>query len=184
MGGPNTVSLYQANVPDLSVAGRRAFRLQPGADIVSRPHPAPLTIVLVDDDLDFRLIVRALLRSLADVAIIVGEAEDGEQALALVRRIRPDILISDVIMPGLNGVELARRVRSELPHTRTILMSSHVDDAYRLMASDSGADVFINKHVITSSLIPAMRDLISRLTGGGDSRLPNGGASSSAAPQK
>ena len=98
MGGRDTVSLYQANVPDLSVAGRRASRLQLGADIVSRPHPAPLTVVLVDDDLDFRLIVRALLRGLADVAVIVGEAQDGEQALALVRRIRPDILISDVIM--------------------------------------------------------------------------------------
>ena len=155
-----------------------------GADIVSLPHPARLTIVIVDDELDFRLIVRALLRGVADVATIVGEAEDGEQALALVRRTRPDILISDVIMPGLHGVDLARRVRAEMPHIRTILMSSHVDDAYRLMASDSGADVFINKHVITSSLLPAVRDLMSRLTGGGDSHLPNGGASSSAAPQK
>jgi len=153
---------------------------------VSHPHPAPLTIIVVDDDLDFRLIVRALLRGVADVAIIVGEAEDGDEALALVRRTRPDILISDVIMPGLNGVDLARHVRAELPQTRTILMSSHVEDAYRLMASDSGADVFINKHVITSSLVPAVRDLISRSTGRGSSGLPNGGASSpsSAAPPK
>jgi len=153
---------------------------------VSHPHPAPLTIIVVDDDLDFRLIVRALLRGVADVAIIVGEAEHGDEALALVRRTRPDILISDVIMPGLNGVDLARRVRAELPQTRTILMSSHVEDAYRLMASDSGADVFINKHVITSSLVPAVRDLISRSTGRGSSGLPNGGASSpsSAAPPK
>ena len=156
-----------------------------GADIVSRPHPAPLTIIVVDDELDFRLIVRALLRGVADVATIVGEAEDGEEALALVRRTRPDILISDVVMPGLNGVDLARRVRAELPQIRTILMSSHVEDAYRLMASDSGADAFINKHVITNTLVPAVRDLISRSTGRGSSGLPNGGASSpSAAPPK
>ncbi len=121
---------------------------------MARPPSALLTIVVVDDQLDFRLIVRALLRGVADLATIVGEAADGDEALALVRRTRPDILISDVIMPGLNGVDLARRVRAELPQTRTILMSSHVDDAYRLMASDSGADVFINKHVITSSLLP------------------------------
>jgi two-component system response regulator DesR len=152
---------------------------------VSRPHPDRLTIIVVDDELDFRLIVRALLRGVADVATIVGEAEDGEEALALVRRTRPDILISDVIMPGLNGVDLARRVRAELPQIRTILMSSHVEDAYRLMASDSGADAFINKHVITNTLVRAVRDLISRSTGRGSSGLPNGGASSpSAAPPK
>ena len=151
---------------------------------MARPPSALLTIV-VDDQLDFRLIVRALLRGVADLATIVGEAADGDEALALVRRTRPDILISDVIMPGLNGVDLARRVRAELPQTRTILMSSHVDDAYRLMASDSGADVFINKHVITSSLLPAVRDLISRATGAGGSGRPNGGTSSSSvAPPK
>ena len=152
---------------------------------MARSPSALLTIVVVDDQLDFRLIVRALLRGVADLAIIVGEAADGDEALALVRRTRPDILISDVIMPGLNGVELARRVRAELPQTRTILMSSHVDDAYRLMASDSGADVFINKHVITSSLLPAVRDLISRSAGAGGGGRPNGGTSSSSvAPPK
>jgi DNA-binding NarL/FixJ family response regulator len=152
---------------------------------VARPPSALLTIVVVDDQLDFRLIVRALLGGVADLATIVGEAADGDEALALVRRTRPDILISDVIMPGLNGVDLARRVRAELPQTRTILMSSHVDDAYRLMASDSGADVFINKHVITSSLLPAVRDLISRSVGAGGSGRPNGGTSSpSVAPPK
>ncbi|HEY7252395.1 MAG TPA: response regulator transcription factor [Methylomirabilota bacterium] len=152
---------------------------------MARPPSALLTIVVVDDELDFRLIVRALLRGVADLTTIVGEAADGDEALALVRRTRPDILISDVIMPGLNGVDLARRVRAELPQTRTILMSSHVDDAYRLMASDSGADVFINKHVITSSLLPAVRDLISRSAGAGGSGRPNGGTSSSSmAPPK
>jgi hypothetical protein len=60
-----------------------------------------------------------------------------------------------------------------------------VDDAYRLMASDSGADVFINKHVITSSLLPAVRNLISRSAGTGGSGRPNGGTSSSSmAPPK
>ena len=148
--------------------------------------PAPLTAVIVDDELDFRLIVRALLRGLAHAITIVGEAEDGEEALQLVRRTRPDLVIADVVMPGLSGVDLTRRIREELPQTRTILMSSHVEDAYRLMASDSGADVFINKHVITSSLVPAVRDLLARRAAGeGGSGTPsNGGASSSTAPPK
>ncbi|HEU4439540.1 MAG TPA: response regulator transcription factor [Methylomirabilota bacterium] len=150
---------------------------------MSRPRPAPLTVVVVDDELDFRLIVRALLRGLADSVTIVGEAQDGEEALRLLRRTRPDILICDIMIPGINGVEVARRVRDELPQTKTILMSSHVEDAYRLMASDSGAAVFINKHVITTSLVPAVRDLISRSGGGGSSLPSNGGTSSAAPPQ-
>lgn len=150
------------------------------------PSAIPLTAVIVDDELDFRLIVRALLRGLAETVIIVGEAENGEEALQLIRRTRPDLVIADVVMPGLSGVDLARRIREELPQTKIILMSSHVEDAYRLMASDSGADVFINKHVITSSLVPAVRDLFSRRAAGeGGSGLPsNGGASSSTAPPK
>jgi DNA-binding NarL/FixJ family response regulator len=147
--------------------------------------PAPLTAVIVDDELDSRLIVRALLRGLADTIVVVGEADDGEEALRLVRATRPDLVITDVVMPGLNGVDLTRRIRAELPQTRTILMSSHVEDAYRLMASDSGADVFINKHVITRALLPAVRDLLSRrLAREGGSAMPsNGGASSSPPPK-
>ena len=145
----------------------------------------PLTIVIVDDDEDYRLIVRALLRPLGDTATIVGEAADGEAALAVVRRERPDIVITDLVMPHLNGVDLTRRIRQELPETQVILISSYTEDAYMHMASDSGADVFVNKHVITSSLVPAIRDLIRRrLSGGSDPPPLAGGASSSYIPPK
>jgi CheY-like chemotaxis protein len=66
----------------------------------------PLTIVVVDDALDYRLIVRALLAPESEAMIIVGEAANGEEALALVLRERPDIVITDLVMPRLNGVEL------------------------------------------------------------------------------
>jgi DNA-binding NarL/FixJ family response regulator len=142
----------------------------------------PLTIVVADDDADYREIVRALLRPMSDTVIIVGEAAEGEEALALVRRERPDILITDLVMPHLNGVELTRHIRRELPHTRIILISSHTEDAYRLMASDSGADVFVSKQVITTSLLPAILDLIRRRFSGGSGPLPPaiGGSSTSA----
>jgi DNA-binding NarL/FixJ family response regulator len=145
----------------------------------------PLTIVIVDDDQDFRLIARALLRPLSDSVTIVGEADDGDTALALVRRQRPDIVITDLVMPRLNGVELTRRIRAELPEIQIILVSSYTEDAYRNMASDSGADVFVNKHVIMSSLVPAVLDLIRRrLSGGSDPPPPGGGASSWYVPPK
>lgn len=85
-------------------------------------------------------------------------------------------------MPRLNGVELTRRIRRELPETKIILMSSYTEDAYQHMASDSGADVFVNKRVLFQALVPAIRDLISRRpSGGSGSHPPNAGAPSPAA---
>ena len=140
----------------------------------------PLTIVVADDDLQYREIVRFLLAAASDTMIIVGEAADGDEALALVRRERPDVVITDLVMPHLNGIELTRRIREELPQTRVVLMSSYTEDAYRLMASDSGADVFVSKQVITSTLVPAIRDLIRRRFSGGSGPPTIGGSSASA----
>jgi len=142
----------------------------------------PSTIVVADDDPQYREIVRYLLAAASDTVTIVAEAEDGEEALALVLRARPDIVITDLIMPRLNGVELTRRIRQELPDTKVILISSYTEDAYRLMASDSGADVFVSKQVITTMLLPAIRDLIRRRFSGGSGPLPPaiGGSSASA----
>ena len=145
----------------------------------------PLTVVVVDDTLDYRQIVRALLADLPDLVTIVGEAADGPEGLTVVLRERPDIVITDLMMPHLNGVELARRIRQELPQTKIILMSSYTEDAYRLMASDSGADAFVNKRVMFDALLPAIRDLIARRLSGGSGPLPPtmGGSSASAVLQ-
>lgn len=145
----------------------------------------PLTIVIIDDDHDYRLIIRALLRPLADTVTIVGEAADGEAGLTLIRRERPDLVVTDLVMPHLTGVDLTRHIRQELPETQVILISAYTEDAYMHMASDSGADAFVNKQVITHSLVPAVRDLIRRRLSGGSDQPPSaGGASSSYAPPK
>jgi DNA-binding NarL/FixJ family response regulator len=144
----------------------------------------PLTIVVADDAADYRELVRVLLRPLSDMLTIVGEAADGEEALALVRLHRPDIVITDLIMPRLNGIELTRYIRQELPQTTVILMSAYTEDAYRLMASDSGADAFVSKQVITTSLLPAIRDLIRRRLSGGSGPLPPITGASSSSPAK
>jgi CheY-like chemotaxis protein len=85
----------------------------------------PVTIVVADDAADYREVVRALLSPMSDTIVLVGEAEDGEQALALVRRERPDLVITDLIMPRLDGVELTRRIRQELPETKVIPVTAN-----------------------------------------------------------
>jgi DNA-binding NarL/FixJ family response regulator len=144
----------------------------------------PLTIVVVDDDPQYREIVRYIIATVPDMMTIVAEAGDGEEALALVRREQPDIVITDLVMPLLNGIELTKRIRQELPQTKVILMSSYTEDAYRLMASDSGADVFVSKQVITTSLIPAIRDLVRRWLSGGSGPIPPITGASSSSPAK
>jgi DNA-binding NarL/FixJ family response regulator len=169
--------------------------VQPGTPIAfliaailqgQEPPAMPVTIVVADDEEQFREIVRFLIVSsdplLSDTLIVVGEASDGEEALAMALRERPDIVISDLVMPRLNGIDLTKRIRQELPQTRVILISSFTEDAYRLMASDSGADAFVSKQVIFDNLLPAIRDVIRRRFSGGSGSLPpsSGGSSVSA----
>jgi DNA-binding NarL/FixJ family response regulator len=145
--------------------------------------PPTLTVVIADDDGDDRAIIRYLIQSAPDAITIVGEAEDGEEALALVRRLHPDVLLADLVMPRRNGVEITRIIKHELPQTRIVLLSSSTEDAYRLMVSDSGVDAFVSKQVINRNLLPAIRDVMARrLTRGNGPLPPNGGATSSPAP--
>jgi DNA-binding NarL/FixJ family response regulator len=128
----------------------------------------PLTVVLADDDVECRLLVRAILAPESATMTIVGEAADGEQALALVLRTRPDIVISDLLMPRLTGIGLTRliRIRQELRRTKIIIFSSHTEDAYRLMASDSGADAFVIKQMLATTLLSVIRDVMRRQVSG------------------
>ncbi len=123
-----------------------------------------LTVVVVDDVEEYREIVRYLLARASDMKI-VGEAADGEEALSLVRLHRPDLVITDLMMPRLNGVDLTTHIRRELPQTRIILMSSFTEATYRLMASDSRADVFVSKAALHAALLPAIRHLVTPTLG-------------------
>lgn len=119
----------------------------------------PITIVIADDYRDYRLLVRLLLTSLSDTISIVGEAADGEEALTLVRRERPDIVIADLLMPRLNGLELTKRIKHERPQTKVILMTSYAEACQRV-AQVSDADAVVNKLGLDSGLLPAVRDVI------------------------
>ena len=101
-----------------------------------------LTIVLADDHQLVRNGLRILLE--ADMgALIVGEAADGPSALQLAERLQPDVLIADIIMPGLTGLEIARRLRHRAPHTRMVMLSMHANEAYVREALRAGAIAYV-----------------------------------------
>ena len=121
------------------------------------------TIVVADDDPDYRYFVRFLLAPMADTVIIVGEAGGGEEALALVLRKRPDIVVADLLMPRLNGIELTRRIKQELPDTKIILMTAYPGEANRRLAFVGGAEGFLDKTALVTDLLPAIRDIVGLL---------------------
>ena len=144
--------------------------------------PGATVVLIAEDERAIADVVAAVVTEAGFAPVV---AAHGRRALELAREHWPALLITDLVMPHLNGVDLTRRIREELPETQVILVSSYTEDAYMLMASDSGADVFVNKRVITSSLVPAVRDLIRRrLSGGSDQPPLGGGASSSYVPPK
>jgi integrase len=100
--------------------------------------------------------MRLLLTSWSDTISIVGEAADGEEALPLVRLQHPDMVICDLLMPRLNGLELTRRIKHERPQTKVILMTSYMKAGQRV-AHLSEADAVVNKLALHSGLLPAVR---------------------------
>ena len=119
-----------------------------------------VSLVVADDDPDYRYFVRFLLGPLADTVTIVGEAGGGEETLALVMHRRPDIVVADLLMPRLNGIELTRRIKQELPDTKIILMTGYPGDANRRLAYMGGADGFLDKTALVTELLPAIRDIV------------------------
>ena len=117
------------------------------------------TLVVADDDRDYCYFVGVLLVPLADTVTIVGEAGSGEDALALVLRKKPDIVVADLLMPRVNGIELTRRIKRELPDTKMILMSAYPTEANKRLALVGGADGFLDKTALASELLPAIRDI-------------------------
>ena len=118
----------------------------------------PITIVLADDHHLIRRGLRALLETEADFSV-VGEAADGLQAAQLVERLKPNILVIDFIMPGLNGLEVARRVKQCSTKTRVLLLSMYTNESYVLEAFRNGAAGYVLKDSTADDLVRAVRQI-------------------------
>ncbi len=116
------------------------------------------TIVLADDHPVVRSGTKATLERTNDLKIL-AEAGDGQEALRLVAELNPDVLIADMMMPNLTGLELARQVSQQHPHTRVIILSMHADEQYVLEALRNGAVGYLLKEDSAEELIDAVREV-------------------------
>lgn len=119
----------------------------------------PVRILLADDHQVVREGVRALLERQAGFTI-VGEAADGLKVAGLVERLRPDVLILDLVMPGLSGLDVTREVARKSLATRIIVLSMHSSDAYVLQALRNGASGFVLKDASSTELIRAVGEVV------------------------
>jgi len=115
------------------------------------------TIVLADDHTVVRQGLRAVLEATAEFTVL-GEVADGLQVPEVVERLRPNVLLLDLMMPGLNGLEITRQVAKRCPQTRIVILSMHADEAYVLEALRNGAAGYVLKEASVTEVADAVRE--------------------------
>ena len=119
-------------------------------------EPRPIRLVLVDDHQIVRAGLRMLFQAEPDM-VIVGEASRGDEALELVRTLHPDVVIMDVVMPGMNGIEATRRIKEASPETAVLALTMHEDEEYFFAMLHAGASGYIPKRAAPDDLVSGIR---------------------------
>jgi DNA-binding NarL/FixJ family response regulator len=118
----------------------------------------PITVLLAEDHQIVREGFRSLLKHERDIEVI-GEAETGRQADQMIRKLRPAVVVMDIAMPLLNGLEATRQIRKDLPNTKVLILSAHSDDAYVEQVAALGAAGFLLKQTSSHELATAIREV-------------------------
>ncbi|HXZ93312.1 MAG TPA: response regulator transcription factor [Burkholderiales bacterium] len=121
--------------------------------------PRPIRVLLADDHVLVRAGIRSLLDAMAQVEV-VGEAGSGEEALALAAQLRPDVVVMDIAMKGMNGLEATTRLRDQLPEVRVIVLSMYSSEEYVLQALRAGAAGYLVKDAATAELERTLRGVV------------------------
>lgn len=116
-----------------------------------------ITVVLADDHQVVRQGLKALLEAEPDLKV-VGEAGDGLQAIQGVELLSPRVLVLDLMMPGLNGLDVVRQLKKRSPHTQVVILSMYANEAYVLEALSNGALAYVLKDSSSADLVHAVRE--------------------------
>ena len=117
-----------------------------------------ITVLLAEDHQIVREGFRCVLKDERDIEV-VGEAENGRQAMQLIRKLRPAVVVMDIAMPLLNGLEATRQIRKEFPATKVLILSAHSDEAYVEQVTALGAAGFLLKQTSSHNLATAIREV-------------------------
>lgn len=118
-----------------------------------------IRILLADDHAILRAGLRSLLMPESDLDI-VGEAGDGAQALQLAMQLRPDLVIMDISMPGVGGIEALEQLQKRLPETKVLMLTLHEDESFLRKAIQAGAAGYVTKRAVESELTNAIQTVI------------------------
>lgn len=126
-----------------------------------------IQVLLVDDEPSILRGLRMRLGLEADIDI-VGEASSGPAAIEMVSRLSPDVVLMDINMPGMDGIDATRQLTASAPEAAVVILSMHDDRATVARARDAGAAAFVAKQRIDQALLGAIREAAGRREGRGD----------------
>jgi CheY-like chemotaxis protein len=126
------------------------------------PAQEPTTVLVVDDSAFDRHLVGQLLESLPNIAL--AYASNGQEGLAVIEREKPAIILTDLIMPDMEGLELVQKVRAQHPHISVILVTAYGSEEVAMQALRAGASNYIPKKRLARDLVPTLREVLSIAT--------------------
>jgi len=119
----------------------------------------PETILIVEDHEPVRRSLREWLEHIFPWCVVV-EANTGEDAVALAQARAPRVVVMDISLPGMNGIEATRRIKAIEPIVPVVMLTIHEDDPYRAEALDAGANAYVTKRKMQTELIPVLAALL------------------------
>ena len=115
-----------------------------------------ISVVIADDQTLFREGIKDLLENEKNISVI-GEAADGREALRLVKKLRPNVILLDIKLPHMDGIEATRQIHKDCPTTNVLILSSYEDEAHVMEAIQAGANGYLSKMLPAAELVNALK---------------------------